>query len=91
MALGAYLALGFVWVTAWNTVLRFSDHTVLPEMTQPTNVFALAAEQCAEVFGIKVLAKGGRSGDVGEQDRDEAALFSHARAIVREPEASVSA
>jgi hypothetical protein len=38
---GAYLAVGFVWVIAWNTSLRFRDHTALPEMSQPTNVLAL--------------------------------------------------
>lgn len=41
MSVSAYLAAGFMWVIAWNTILRFRDHTTLPEMTQPTNVLAL--------------------------------------------------
>jgi hypothetical protein len=45
------------------------------------------AEERPDVLGIERLAERGRADDVGEQDRDEPALFAHGGMIAASPQA----
>src|SRR2546429_9938322 len=51
----------------------------------------VAAEQHADILGVERIAEGGRSRDVGAEDGDNAAFFSHERLPLEEANAAATA
>jgi hypothetical protein len=51
-AASAYVALGLVWVVAWNTTLRFKDGFILPEVSEPMIVLATVLTWPGQAAGL---------------------------------------
>src|SRR6266567_7139998 len=75
------------------------DHRIADELFEDAAVLdddfagdvVVAAKQHADILGVERVAEGGRSRDVGEEDGDDAAFFSHARLPLEEADATPTA